>query len=225
MERAVQAALARHAGRVDVIIASAGVSRPGRVDETPTAAYESMARINYLGAVYSALAVIPAMKRQGYGRILMVSSLAGLTGLIGFAGYSPSKYAVRGLAQVLQMELRPFGIYTSLVNPPDVDTPMLTDEMQYKPEETKIISEGSGLFKPEDIAKDMISAIRSWRFMVNTGFDGWLLGIASADLSTPSHSFFRSLAEVLLASPLRIVGLVYLYLWNGICTKTHKKRM
>ena len=209
--------------RLDVLICSAGVSRPGRLEEIPLSSYESMTSINYLGVVYSTLAAMPFMKPQKSGRLIFISSLAGLAGMIGFAGYSPTKYAVRGFAESIHMELRPFNIFTTLVNPPDVDTPMLMQEMPFKPEETKLISEDGGLFKPEDIAKDVISSINSWRFMVNTGFDGWLLGVLSTGISTPSHSLLRSMVEIFLAGPLRVVGLVYLFIWNRICTQCHKK--
>jgi 3-dehydrosphinganine reductase len=223
LEEVVKASCAKHGDRVDVLIASAGVSRPGRVEEVPTAMYESMVNINYLGSLYSALAVIPYMKRQGEGRLMFVSSLAALAPMIGFAGYSPSKMAVRGLAEVLQMELKPFNIYTSQINPPDVDTPMLADEMKYKPEECKILSEDGGLFSPEDIATDIIGAIRSWKFMVNTGFDGWLLGLISTGISTPSHSVARSLVEIFGSGILRFVCLAYLTSWNKVCANVHLK--
>ncbi len=214
----------KYGGRVDVMVASAGVSRPGRLLEIPLQMYENMVKINYLGSLYATLVVAPIMKAQGSGRIIYVSSLAGLTGMIGFAGYSPTKFAVRGLAESVHMELRPYNIFTTLVNPPDVDTPMLQEEMQYKPEECKIISSDGGLFQPEDIAKDILDSIKSWRFMVNTGMDGWLLGIASAGLTTPVSSAGRALVEILLAGILRLVGIFYLYSWNGVCTNCHKQK-
>ena len=142
--------------------------------------------------------------------------------MIGFAGYSPSKFAVRGLAESLQMELRPFNIFTTLINPPDVDTPMLKEEMAYKPEECKIISEGGGLFSPEDIASDIVSAVKSWKFMVNTGFDGYLLGLSSSGISCPSPSTINTFIEIFFSGFLRFVGLLYLYYWNNICTKHYK---
>ena len=144
--------------------------------------------------------------------------------MIGFAGYSPSKFAVRGLAEALQMELRPFNIFTSLINPPDVDTPMLKEEMAYKPDECKIISEGGGLFTAEDLADDIMSAVGSWRFMVNTGFDGYLLGLSSAGISCPSHSTLNTFIEVFFAGLLRFVGLAYLTYWNSVCTRFHDSR-
>jgi 3-dehydrosphinganine reductase len=147
-----------------------------------------------------------------------------IVGMIGFAGYSPSKFAVRGLAESLQMELRPFNIYTSLINPPDVDTPMLKEESAFKPEECRIISEGGGLFSADDLAADIIGAVDNWRFMVNTGFDGYLLGLSSAGISCPSHSTFNTFVEIFFAGFLRFVGLAYLSYWNSVCTKFHKKK-
>jgi 3-dehydrosphinganine reductase len=211
-------------GRVDVLVMSAGVSRPGLIDVVDTSFFERAMKINYLGSIYSCLAVIPKMKEQRNGRLIYISSLAGLSGLIGFSSYTPTKYAIRGLAQCTQMELRPWGIYSVLVNPPDVDTPMLHEEMQWKPQETKIISEGGGFLTAEQIAAPVVKSINNWAFMVNPGFDGWLLGLMSADISTPVNSYFRAFAEVMLAGPLRLVGLVYLTMWNKVCTDCHKKR-
>ena len=225
IESVIKKCCEKHNNRVDVCIMSAGVSRPGKIEEVSTTMYENMININYLGSLYSAMAVIPFMKERNSGRLVFVSSLAGLTSVIGFAGYSSSKFAVRGLAQVLQMELKPFNIYTTLVNPPDVETPMLADEMKYKCEECKIISGDGGLFQPEDIARDIISSIQSWRFMVNTGMDGWLLGLVSTDLSTPSHSTLRTVVEVLFGGVMRFVSLCYLTSWNRVCAQIHSKNV
>lgn len=123
------------------------------------------------------------------------------------------------------MELRPFNIFTSLINPPDVDTPMLEEEMAFKPKECKIISEGGGLFSAEDLANDIMSAVDSWRFMVNTGFDGYLLGLSSAGISCPSHSTLNTFIEVFFAGFLRFVGLGYLWYWNRVCSQFHDKNM
>jgi len=50
-------------------------------------------------------------------------------------------------------EVAPFGITVTVNCPPDTDTPGLQEEAKYKPEETKLISESAGLFKPEDVAR------------------------------------------------------------------------
>ncbi len=61
--------------------------------------------VNYLGSVYPTRAVITTMKERRMGRIMFVSSQAGQIGLFGYTAYSPSKFALRGLAEALQMEV------------------------------------------------------------------------------------------------------------------------
>lgn len=65
--------------------------------------------VNYLGSVYPTRAVITTMKERRMGRIMFVSSQAGQIGLFGYTAYSPSKFALRGLAESLQMEVREGG--------------------------------------------------------------------------------------------------------------------
>lgn len=64
--------------------------------------------VNYLGSVYPTRAVITTMKERRMGRIMFVSSQAGQIGLFGYTAYSPSKFALRGLAESLQMEVSLF---------------------------------------------------------------------------------------------------------------------
>lgn len=61
--------------------------------------------VNYLGSVYPTRAVITTMKERRMGRIMFVASQAGQIGLFGYTAYSPSKFALRGLAESLQMEV------------------------------------------------------------------------------------------------------------------------
>tara|TARA_R110002050_G_scaffold252568_1_gene390757 strand:- start:551 stop:1036 length:486 start_codon:yes stop_codon:yes gene_type:complete len=126
-------AAARMGGRIDVLITSAGVSLPNHFEKYPLEEFERVTRINYLGTAYCAHGALPFMKGSSPSRIVMVSSLAGpypslrvssrgsrielltffiagLFGLTGFATYTPSKAAVRGLAETLHMELRPYNI-------------------------------------------------------------------------------------------------------------------
>ena len=61
--------------------------------------------VNYLGSVLLTRAVVPSLVRQKQGRVVFVSSMAGQLGLFGYTAYSPSKFALRGLAESLQMEV------------------------------------------------------------------------------------------------------------------------
>ena len=77
--------------------------------------------------------------------------------MVGYGAYSPTKFAVRGLAESLAMELCPHGIGVSVCNPPNVDTPMYEQEMKMKPLPAKLCDEGAGLFSAEQIATDIVN--------------------------------------------------------------------
>lgn len=221
--KAVDECAAKLGGGVDILVHSAGISRPGMFEEVPLKDFENLIHVNYMGSVYVTRAVVPHLKAAGGGRLVYVSSLAGMTSVTGLTAYSPTKYAVRGLAEGLQMELRPFGIYTTVVNPPDVDTPMYKWEMGFKPVECKRISEGSGLFSAEAIAGDIVGGIERWSFYVSTGFDGILSNSLCAGMA-PASSIFVTLLEVLFGGVVRLVSLFYLKSFNDICTEEHTKK-
>lgn len=89
-------------------------------------------RVNYLGGVYCTKSVIPTMKSRKFGRILFVSSQAGQIGIFGYSAYSATKFALRGLVEALQMEVKPYNIYVTLSFPPDTDTPGFKEELLTK---------------------------------------------------------------------------------------------
>lgn len=155
-------------GGLDVVIASAGVTNPNYFESLPVSEFQRIMNINYMGCVVTVKTAVPLMKKSGGGRFVLVSSMAGLAGVHGYSAYAPSKYAIRGLAEVLSMELRPYNIYFSISNPPDVDTPMYAQENKTKPEECKLISEGTGVFKPEQLASDIIQGIKYYKFFIQT---------------------------------------------------------
>lgn len=91
-----------------------------------------MMDINYIGSVNVTRASLSSIKQVDNGRIVFVSSIAGQLGLYGYTAYSASKYALRGLAECLQMELYPYNIRVTLAHPPDTDTPGFEVENKVK---------------------------------------------------------------------------------------------
>lgn len=75
-----------------------------QLSDLPVYLQELMA-VNYLGTVYPTRAVVPTMKERRIGRIVFVSSQAGQVGVFGYSAYSATKFALRGLAEALQMEV------------------------------------------------------------------------------------------------------------------------
>ena len=136
---AVEDAGDRH-GVCQLLITSAGISRPGRFLELDDEHFIRLMDVNYFGTLNAIRAVAPSMVKRGEGGIVAISSAAGLLGVYGYSAYGATKYAVRGLCEVLRTELKPHGIYVGCVYPTDVDTPQLAGEQPYLPAETRAIS-------------------------------------------------------------------------------------
>ena len=102
-------------------------------------------------------------------RLVFVGSGAAFFGIYGYAAYAPSKFALRGLAEVLRVELAPRGIAVTLAYPPDTDTPQLAAEARTKPEATKRITADGGLWQPEAVARAILRGADRGRFAVAPG--------------------------------------------------------
>ena len=158
-------------GVPDILITSVGIARPGYVEEIPIEVYERSMAVNYFGSLYSLKAVLPAMERQKKGHIVLISSGAGLIGIYGYSAYSPSKFALRGLAESLRGELKPKGIQISIVYPPNTDTPQLVEENKTKPTETKIIEGTAKTWTAEEVARVIIQGINRQSFAITPGWE------------------------------------------------------
>ena len=114
-----------HAGRIDVVIASAGVS-VGTLTEhaEDLAVFAQVMAINVNATVATFAPFIAAMKRQGHGRLVGIASVAGIRGLPGAEAYSASKAAVISYCESLRLELKPAGIRVVTITPGYIDTPM-----------------------------------------------------------------------------------------------------
>jgi 3-dehydrosphinganine reductase len=163
------AAEAAH-GPVDVLITSAGTAHPGYFEEIPIGVFERSMAVNYLGTLYAIRAAVPGMRKRGSGAIVLVSSGAGLVGLFGYAAYSPTKFALRGLAETLRAELRPMGVSVSIVYPPDTDTPQLAEENLTKPPETRALTAGAGVWSADEVARLTREGVERGRFALAPGF-------------------------------------------------------
>lgn len=107
------------APRIDAVVHCAGVLVLGSCEETSLAEYRRVMETNFLGMVRVNQAVLPLMRAQGGGRIVMFSSINGLLGVPFQSAYTAAKHAVEGYAECLMMETRRFGIRVCLVEPGD----------------------------------------------------------------------------------------------------------
>jgi NAD(P)-dependent dehydrogenase (short-subunit alcohol dehydrogenase family) len=116
------------AADIDIVVNAAGVSQGGPLEELPLAALRRQFEVNVLGALRVAQLVAPGMRRRGDGRIVNVSSVAGLVTFPGMGAYAMSKHALESMSQALRHELRPFGIGVCVIQPGGIDTPFAEAE-------------------------------------------------------------------------------------------------
>ena len=120
-QQAVEAVLAAH-GRLDVLINDAGMGIGGSLEDTDDSQLHRLMELNFFAMARLCRCALPAMRQQGQGTILNISSLGGLVGLPFQGAYSASKYAVEGYSEALRSEVAPFGISVLLVEPGDFRT-------------------------------------------------------------------------------------------------------
>jgi NAD(P)-dependent dehydrogenase (short-subunit alcohol dehydrogenase family) len=125
IDAAVAEVVAR-SGRIDALVANAGIGAGSSVEETPMDVVREIFETNYFGNVSLLRAVTPFMRQQRAGRIVVVGSLAGRYVAGCHAHYSASKWALEGLCEALAQEMAEFGCHVSMVEPGCVATPMWT---------------------------------------------------------------------------------------------------
>jgi len=121
----VDAALARmigEVGRIDVLINNAGFGIAGAIEDTSDAEARAQFETNFFGLHRVCRAVLPQMREQGGGRVVNVSSLAGLVAIPYQGFYCASKHAIEAYTEALRMEMKPFGVHVSMIEPGDFAT-------------------------------------------------------------------------------------------------------
>ena len=112
-------------GRLDVLVNNAGAPHGrerGQIEDVPLAAWEDVMAVNVRGVFLMIRAAVPHMKARGYGRIVSMSSVAGLAALPERAAYSASKAAVIGTTRSLAYDLAPHGITVNCICPGSIRT-------------------------------------------------------------------------------------------------------
>ena len=111
-------------GRVDILVNNAATMLRGPIINYTDAQIREIINVNLIGCIYCCQNVIPQMARQKYGKIVNISSGAGLQGEPGLSVYSATKYAVIGLTEALAPELGYYNINVNAVCPGAIETRM-----------------------------------------------------------------------------------------------------
>jgi NAD(P)-dependent dehydrogenase (short-subunit alcohol dehydrogenase family) len=136
-------------GRIDVLVNNAGYGHLGFFEETTAEDVKKQFDSNVFGLMEVTRAVLPGMREAGGGRIINLSSLAGMRGSAFSSLYCASKFAVEGFSESLAAEVSPFGIRVTIISP----GPFRTDFLS-----TKSLQVGSAALSDYDWARDKTRA-------------------------------------------------------------------
>ena len=167
-KRLVDATIERF-GRLDFLVCNAGIWEGGPIDEMAEDVWDHTIDLNLKGTWTVCHAGVPAMKKQGFGRIVIVSSTAGQRGEANVSNYAASKGGQISLTKSLAAELGPFGINVNSVAPGWVDTDMCVDAFAregFRKALEDSIPVGR-VATPEDIAWPIVFLCSEWARHIN----------------------------------------------------------
>lgn len=167
-QRLIDATIKRF-GRIDFLVCNAGIWEPSSVAEMTEEAWDRTIDLNLKGTWAVCRAAVPQMKRQQFGRIVIVSSTAGQRGEANVSHYAASKGGQISFTKSLAAELGPFGINVNSVAPGWVDTDMCADVFADKSFRKSIedsIPVGR-VAAPEDIAWPIVFLCSEWARHIN----------------------------------------------------------
>jgi NAD(P)-dependent dehydrogenase (short-subunit alcohol dehydrogenase family) len=141
-------------GRLDLVVACAGIGRGGPIDDFSVAEMRQMMDVNFMGIYTCVQAALPAMRAQGGGHFVLISSVAGKLGSPLLSGYCATKWAVRGFSHALRAELYGTGIGITTVYPAWVDTPMFRAAAEAGSLPIQV------MLTPEQVADEILAAVR-----------------------------------------------------------------
>jgi len=117
---------------IDVLVNNAGYAFGGFSEEISIEEYRQQFETNFFGVIAVTNAVLPFMRAKRQGRIINMSSISGRMGFPGLSAYVSSKHALEGYSECLRLELKPFGIDVSLIEPGSYQTNIWTSVDQMK---------------------------------------------------------------------------------------------
>lgn len=144
-------------GRIDVLMNIAGYLWADNFYEMPAEEVDRNIDINTKGVIFGTQSAARQMLKQKQGHIINIGSMAGLAPITSLAIYSASKYAVRGFSLAAAQELRPHGIYVTVVCPDAVETPMTA--RQRGRIEAAILFSSPKLLTVEEVGKAIIERV------------------------------------------------------------------
>jgi 3-dehydrosphinganine reductase len=173
----VEAVISAHIkkyGVPDYLINNVGYAYPQYIEKLTLEDFRQNMDINYYGQLIPTLALLPHFMKAKKGHFINVSSMMGYFGVMGYASYCPTKFAIVGLSEVLRHELKPYNINVSVLYPPDTDTPGYAKENETKPPECKAMSESVKMLSAEQVSAALIKGIVKKKYRILPGEAGFV---------------------------------------------------
>ena len=120
-------------GRIDVVVNNAGYANLAAVEDITLADFRAQVEANLFGVVNVTKAALPALRAQGSGHIIQVSSIGGRLATAGLSAYQAAKWAVGGFSEVLAREVGPLGVKVTVLEPGGMQTDWAGSSMQVPP--------------------------------------------------------------------------------------------
>lgn len=160
---------ARDLGLPDVLINSAGILRESYFEKQSLEVFRQTMAINFFGTLHCIKAVLPFFKQKHAGRIVNISSTAGLLGVFGYSAYCSAKYALVGLTETLRSEFKPQNIKFHLVCPPEFESPMVDELNTYRTLENQTVVHTIPVLSKDAVAAAIISGMEKDRYLIIPG--------------------------------------------------------
>ncbi|MBQ6315786.1 MAG: SDR family oxidoreductase [Mogibacterium sp.] len=133
--------------RVDIAVLCAGMGVAGPAETTPQEMTRRQMDVNYFGTINVAQPCLTKMRRQGRGLLIVIGSIAGRVSIPMQSQYSASKYALEAFTDAVRMEMRPYGVRATIIEPGDTKTGFTAAR------ETQTNAEGYGSLVGRSVAK------------------------------------------------------------------------
>lgn len=197
MQRLAEAAN-EFGGGIDIWINNAGVLAAGEFTEIPIDVHEQIIRINLMGYLHGAYAVLPYFKKQKRGILINNISVGGWFPVPYGVGYSASKYGLRGYSEALRGELTRYPkIHVCDLFPAFLDTPGIQHAANYT---GKVLKPAPPVYDPQEVARAMVSVALHPKKQVTIGGMATFLRLANALLPGLTRTITTKVIETYLKS-------------------------